>query len=159
MRIDMKKIAIYAGTFDPITNGHVDMIQRAAVLFDEIIVAVATSERKKPLFSLEKRVAWCKESIKALANVRVLPLDGLTVDFAQSHQAHYLIRGIRGSADVDYEIAIANMNRALSQNSIETVFLFAQDKHRSVSATIVREIIALKGDVSVFVPACVLRDL
>lgn len=153
------KIAVYAGTFDPITKGHVDIIQRAAALFDEVIIAVATSERKKPLFSLEKRLQWCKDSIKTLQNVRVLPLDGLTVDFAVSHRAQYLIRGIRSAADVDYEIEIASMNRELSKNTVETIFLSSQDAYRSISATIVREIITLKGDVSAFVPECVAREL
>lgn len=155
----MKRTAVYAGTFDPITNGHVDIIQRAAAIFDEVIIAVASSTRKSPLFDAKKRLHWCEESVKALQNVRVLPLDGLTVDFAKYHHAHYLIRGIRGAADVDYEIEIANMNRELSKNTIETVFLASQDMHRSISATMVREIIALQGDVSAFVPACVARDL
>ncbi len=154
----MKKIAIYPGTFDPITNGHVDIIQRAAALFDEVIVAVATSARKSPLFDEKKRLHWCEESVKTLQNVRVFPMEGLTVDFAKFHHAYYLIRGIRSNADVDYEIEIANMNRELSKNTVETVFLSSQDQYRSISATIVREIMALKGDVSAFVPACVLRD-
>ncbi len=153
----MKKTAIYAGTFDPITNGHVDIIQRAAALFDEVIIAVATSTRKSPVFDAKKRLHWCEESVKALPNVRVLPMEGLTVDFAKSHHAQYLIRGIRAAADVDYEIEIANMNRELSKNTLETVFLSSQDIYRSISATMVREIIALKGDVSSFVPACVVR--
>ena len=151
----MKRIAIYPGTFDPITKGHVDLIKRAAHLFDEVIVGVATSERKKPLFSDEKRLSWCKDSVCEFSNVRVEALNNLTVDFAKQHQAKYIIRGIRTADDVDYELSIASMNLALSHDEVETVFLSARDEYRFVSATMVREIIALKGDVSAFVPDCV----
>lgn len=153
----MKKTALYAGTFDPITNGHVDIVERAANLFDEVIVGVAISARKSPLFDFQTRLRWCEESAKHLKNVRVLSLEGLTVDFAQSHHVNYLVRGIRNNNDVDYEIELANMNRALSKNTIETVFLSSQDCHRSISATMVREIMALHGDVSEFVPECVIK--
>lgn len=151
----MKRIAVYAGTFDPVTKGHVDIITRAAGLFDEVLIAVATSARKMPMFDLKQRIQWCEESVKQLGNVRALPLDGLTVAFAKAHGAQYLVRGIRSSADVDYEVEIANMNRQLSGGLIETVFLTSQDQYRSISATIVREIISLKGDVGAFVPECV----
>src|SRR3990167_10611342 len=119
----MKRIAIYPGTFDPITKGHVDLIKRAAHLFDEVIVGVATSERKKPLFSDEKRLSWCKDSVCEFSNVRVEALNNLTVDFAKQHQAKYIIRGIRTADDVDYELSIASMNLALSHDEVETVFL------------------------------------
>lgn len=150
-----KKIAIYPGTFDPITKGHVDIIERASHLFDEIIIGVAVSARKKPLFSDEKRIQWCVESLQALKNVRVELLDNLTVDFAKQHSAKYIIRGIRTADDVDYELSIASMNSVLSDHAIETIFLSARNEYRFVSATMVREIIALKGDVSAFVPGCV----
>lgn len=155
----IQKIAIYPGTFDPITKGHVNLIERAAHLFDEIIIGVAVSLRKTPLFDLEKRMRWCENSLKQCANVRVFSIDHLTADFAKSYQAQYLLRGIRTADDVDYELSIASMNRVLSKNQLETVFLSSLDEYRFISATIVREIISLKGDVSAFVPECVLRDL
>lgn len=151
----MKKIAVYPGSFDPITKGHVDIIERAAKLFDEIIVGVATSDRKKPLFSAEQRCQWCVESLGHLTNVRVFLMKGLSVDFAKSHHANFFLRGIRTAEDIDYELSIAHMNHQLSAHHIETVFFPANNEYRFVSATMVREIIALKGDVSAFVPACV----
>lgn len=153
----MKRIAIYPGTFDPITNGHVDMIMRASHLFDEVIVGVATSDRKKPFFSDEERLLFCREALRAFANVTVDVLKGLTVDFAKAHQAHYIVRGIRTSDDVNYELSIASMNRALSQNTIETIFLAASDQYRFISSTMVREIMVVGGDVSAFVPEVVVR--
>ena len=155
----MKRIAIYPGTFDPITKGHVDIIERASTLFDEMIIAVAVSDRKKPFFSDEKRVFFCQESVKHLANVRVELLKNLTVDFAKTYQAKYIVRGIRTSDDVNYELSIASMNTVLSSNKIETVFLSARDEYRFISATMVREIIALNEDASAFVPACIVRHL
>lgn len=154
-----KKIAIYPGTFDPITKGHVDVIQRAARLFDDIIVGVAVSERKNTLFSFEKRLFFCKTSLQHIHHVSVLALSGLLVDFAKTHQANYIVRGIRTAEDVTYELANANMNRRLSKQELETIFLPASDESVYVSATLVREIIQLQGDVSAFVPACVVNDL
>ena len=149
------KIAIYAGTFDPITNGHLDIISRAAKLFDQVIVGVAVSEQKKPYFSEEKRLTWCRDSIKPFSNVRVELLKGLTVDFAKNHQAQYLVRGIRTVDDMDYELSVASMNAALSKDTLETVFLSSSTSHRFISSTMIREIMMLKGDVSQFVPECV----
>lgn len=154
-----KKIAIYPGTFDPITKGHVDVIQRAARLFDDIIVGVAVSERKNTLFSLEKRLHFCKTSLQHINHVNVLVLPGLLVDFAKTHQANYIVRGIRTAEDVTYELANASMNRRLSKQALETIFLPASDESVYVSAILVREIIQLQGDVSAFVPACVVNDL
>ena len=155
----MKRIAIYPGTFDPITKGHVDIIERASRLFDEMIIAVAVSDRKKPFFSDEKRVFFCQESVKHLSNVRVELLKNLTVDFAKAQQANYIVRGIRTSDDVNYELSIASMNGLLSAHKIETVFLSARDEYRFMSATMVREIIALHGDVAPFVPNDILNYL
>ncbi|MCX7120250.1 MAG: pantetheine-phosphate adenylyltransferase [Gammaproteobacteria bacterium] len=151
----MKRIAIYPGTFDPITLGHVDIIKRAAHLFDEVIIAVATSARKKPLFPAEKRLQWCASSVAEFSNVRVFSMESLLTEFAHVHQAHYIVRGIRTAEDVDYELSMAHMNQQLSATELQTIFFPADNEHRFVSATMVREIMALNGDVSAFVPECV----
>lgn len=152
-------IAIYPGTFDPITKGHVDIITRAADLFDEVIVAIGTNHTKKHLFDTQKRMQWCIASLKNISNVRVDVMENLTADFAMSHNAHYLVRGIRTADDVNYELSIASANRQLSDNQLETIFFAARDEYRSLSSTIVREIIVMKGDVSAFVPACVSHEI
>lgn len=153
----MKKVAIYPGTFDPLTRGHVDLIQRAARLFDEVVVAVATSERKTPMFDAPTRLRFCVESLVKVRGVRVALLDGLLVEFARMHQADFVVRGMRTADDVTYELANASMNRQLSKDALETIFLPANDAYIHVSATMVREIIALGGDVSLFVPEQVLK--
>ncbi|OGT36620.1 MAG: pantetheine-phosphate adenylyltransferase [Gammaproteobacteria bacterium RIFCSPHIGHO2_12_FULL_38_14] len=151
----LKRIAVYAGTFDPITNGHCDIISRAAKLFDEVIIGVAASEHKKPYFSAEKRLCWCQESTCTFSNVHAELFANLTVEFAHACHAQYLVRGIRTVDDMDYELSIASMNAALSKDSLETVFLSSSAAYRFISSTMIREIMALKGDVSAFVPACV----
>ncbi len=155
----MNRVAIYPGTFDPITKGHVDIIQRASELFDEVIVGVADSTRKNPLFPAEKRVQWCIDSVAAFQNVQVFLLDGMLVDFAKSHHAEYVVRGFRTSEDVSYELSLASMNRQLSDEKCETIFLPARDIYMHISATMVREIIGLKGDVSAFVPENVALEI
>ncbi len=149
---------IYAGTFDPITNGHLDQIQRAAKLFEHIIIAVAKNPSKHPLFDLTKRVELVNKSTAHLNNITVIGFSGLLVDLAKEQQAQALIRGIRNANDVEYEIQLAQLNNKLSEN-LETIFLPPAIEWRYLSSTQVRDIHLHKGDVSAFVPDCVSQAL
>ena len=146
----MKKI-VYPGTFDPITNGHIDLLERASKLFDKIILAVATSTRKNPLFDVDERVQLAKNAIKHLGNVDVRPLDYLLVNFVRDCSADAVLRGLRAVSDFEYEFQLANMNRALSPE-VESVFLTPAEQFAYISSSLVREISSLNGDVSKFVP-------
>lgn len=146
----MKK-AVYPGSFDPPTLGHVDILRRAAGLFDEVIVAVGANTAKKPMFSLEERVAMLKEIVAELPNVQVLPFDGLLVNFATQHDASAVIRGLRAVSDFENEFQMALANRTLAPN-LETVFLMTSAEVMFVSSSIVKEIASLGGDVSGLVP-------
>ena len=146
----MKKI-VYPGTFDPITNGHIDLLERASKLFDKIILAVATSTRKNPLFDVDERVQLAKNAIKHLGNVDVRPLDYLLVNFVKDCSADAVLRGLRAVSDFEYEFQLANMNRALSPE-VESVFLTPAEQFAYISSSLVREISSLNGDVSKFVP-------
>lgn len=150
----MQKKVIYAGTFDPITHGHLDIIQRAASLFDRLIVAVAHNPSKNPLLSLPQRVELVQKSTAHLTNVEVLGFSGLLADFAREQGAVSLIRGIRGSDDIDYEIQLAQLNHKLS-GSLETLFFPPAVQWRYLSSTMVREIFRHNGDITPFVPAAV----
>ncbi len=154
----MPKIVIYPGTFDPITNGHVDLIERAGKLFDKIIVAVAMSEGKSPLFDVDKRVSIVEEVVAPMKNIEVIGFKGLLVDFAKEHNANALLRGLRAVSDFEYEFQLANMNRRLSPN-LESLFLTPAEQFSFISSTLVREIATLNGDVSQFVPEAVQRAL
>lgn len=154
----MSYTVIYAGTFDPITNGHLDIIERAAKLFGTVIVAIAKNPSKQPLFSLEERTALVKQSCTHLPNVQAVGFSGLLADFAKQHQAKALVRGIRGSDDIEYEIQLAQLNDKLS-GQLETVFLPPSVTWRYLSSTMVREIYRHQGDVAQFVPDVVLRAL
>lgn len=143
-------IAVYPGTFDPITLGHQDLIRRAAGLFGTVIVAVAAAHHKKTLFTLEERLETVCEVVKAHANVRVEPFTGLVRDFAVSHGARAMLRGVRSVTDFDFENQLAGMNRALAPD-VDTVFLTPDSRFQYISSTLVREIATLKGDVAQFV--------
>ncbi len=151
----MAKRIIYPGTFDPVTNGHVDLIERAARLFDHVIVAVAASEKKKPLFSLEERVSLAQAATAHLANVEVIGFNKLLSFFVEDMQAHTVLRGLRAVSDFEYEFQLANMNRQLNHD-LETVFLTPSEHLSYISSSLVREIALLGGDVTQFVPAPVL---
>ena len=142
--------AVYPGTFDPITNGHEDLIQRASRLFDEVIVAVAHSQAKRPFFSLEERVALAREVLGTYKNVKVLGFSGLLSEFVKEHECSVILRGLRAVSDFEYEFQLAGMNRRLAPG-VETLFLTPSDKYLFLSATIVREIAVLGGDISAFV--------
>ena len=142
--------AIYPGTFDPVTNGHTDLITRGGKLFDQVIVGVAASPSKKPLFSLEQRVEFIEQITQHLPNVTVVGFSGLLVDFAKFHQATVLIRGLRAVSDFEYEFQLANMNRRLSPD-LESVFLTPAEENSFISSSLVKEVALHNGDVSQFV--------
>ena len=144
-------VVIYPGTFDPLTNGHVDLVQRAARLFDRVIVSIAFSAKKTPLFSLEERVHLCREVLTGLGNVEVTGFDNLLTDFVRSQGARCVLRGLRAVADFEYEFQLANMNRAMWPE-FESVFLTPSEHLSFISSSLVREIASLHGDVSPFVP-------
>ena len=153
-----KRIAVYSGTFDPVTLGHLDVVQRAARLFDQLVIAVAVAHHKKTLFSLEARVSLVQAATKNIANVAVLPFDGLIMDFCKTQNASAVVRGIRNLTDFDYETQMAAMNRKLLPQ-VETVFLLPDASLACISSTLVREISKLGGDVSQMVGADVLAAL
>ena len=151
-------IALYPGTFDPITLGHQDLIRRAACLFGTVVVAVAAAHHKKTLLELEERLALVRAVVQPYVNVRVESFTGLVVDFAAAQGAAVMLRGVRSVTDLDYEAQLAGMNRALAP-AIDTVFLTPDARFQHISSTLVREIATLQGDVSQFVAPPVLRSL
>ena len=149
-------IALYPGTFDPITLGHEDIVRRAARMFDQVVVAVASAHHKKTMFTLEERLSLTREALKDCTNVQVKTFDGLVIDFAASLGATTMVRGIRSMTDFDYEFQLAGMNRRLAPK-IDTVFLNTLDVYQCISSTLVREVNSLGGDVTQFVSPSVLR--
>ena len=144
-------IAIYPGSFDPITNGHLDLVERSTRLVDRLVIAILSNEQKPALFSVEERVAMAQEVVSGIPNVEVTSFNGLLVDFAAERGATLIIRGIRAVSDYEYELQMALMNRRL-RPSIETVFLMAGEAHSFVSSRLVKEVIRLGGNISGFVP-------
>lgn len=153
-----KKVALYPGTFDPITNGHIDLVQRAAKLFDSVIVAIASSSKKNPKFTLEKRIELAEKVLSDCPNVSVKGFDVLLIDFAHQQNATVLIRGLRAVSDFEYEFQLASMNRNLAPD-LESVFLMPADEYSFISSSLVKEVAALGGDVSKFVHPLVYEAL
>ncbi|CAN1497688.1 CoaD Phosphopantetheine adenylyltransferase [Burkholderiaceae bacterium] len=147
-------IALYPGTFDPITLGHEDIVRRAAAMFDEVVIAVARAHHKKTMFSLDQRVDMTRQALADCPNVRVETFEGLVIEFAQAIGARTMVRGIRSMTDFDYEFQLAGMNRRLAPG-IDSVFLNTLDVHQCISSTLVREIATLGGDVAQFVSPAV----
>lgn len=150
--------AIYPGTFDPITNGHLDIVSRAASLFDKVIMAVAASPSKSPLFTLDERIKLAKIVTTHLPNVKVMGFSNLMADFAKQQNATILIRGIRGCSDFEYESQLAKMNRHL-KNDLESVFLIPSEKWSFISSTLIKEVVRHGGDTSVFLHNAVMQAL
>jgi len=150
--------AVYPGTFDPITNGHMDVIRRALRLFDKVIVAIATSKSKAPWFTLEERVSMAEIALEHNPNVLVTGFDNLLVDFCQQHEATVILRGLRAVSDFEYELQLAGMNRHLNQN-IETLFLPTTENHAYISSSLVKEVAKLNGNITDFVPSNVKAEL
>ncbi|HAV22180.1 MAG: pantetheine-phosphate adenylyltransferase [Ignavibacteria bacterium GWA2_55_11] len=152
------KIAVYPGTFDPITNGHLDILDRAVKLFDKVVISVARNSSKSPLFTDDERLALLQKAVRQHANVEIDSFQGLLVDYARAKKATAIVRGLRVISDFEYEFQMALTNRRLHEE-VETVFLMPNEKYTYLSSSIVREIARLGGDVSDFVPKVVLEAL
>lgn len=150
----MNITAIYPGTFDPITKGHVDLVERAVKMFGRVVVAVAENRNKAPLFSLDERVDMARESLRGMSTVEVLGFDTLLVEFARATGSHVILRGLRAVSDFEFEFQLAGMNRHLGPE-IETVFMTPSERYAFISSSLIREISKLGGDVSAFVPEAV----
>ena len=150
------KIAVFPGSFDPITLGHLDIIERAVPLFDKLIIAIGQNSQKKYMFSLEKKMEFIKKSVAHFPNVEVDSCEGLTIDYCRSKNVNFIIRGLRNPADFEFEKAIAQTNRLLThENKIETIFLLTSAGKSYISSSIVREIISFNGDYTLMVPDAV----
>ena len=154
----MKKKAIYPGTFDPVTYGHIDIIQRSAEMVDELIVGVLTNKGKSPLFTPDERVEMLKDAVKDIPNVKVLAFDGLLIEFAKKQKAPIIIRGLRAVTDFEYELQMSQTNRVLNPK-VDTIFLTTSLKWAYLSSSTVKEVAAFGGDISKFVPKKVARKV
>ncbi len=147
----MKTIAIYPGSFDPITNGHVDLIRRASKLFDEVVVGITQNSKKSAFLDVDQRIDIAITSLKDIKNVSVISFDTLLVDFAQAQNAQIILRGLRAVSDFEYEFQLSSMNKHLNSN-IETLFMTPAEQYANISSSLVKEILLLGGDISNFVP-------
>ncbi|GMR03291.1 MAG: pantetheine-phosphate adenylyltransferase [Thermodesulfovibrionia bacterium] len=154
----MSKIAIYPGTFDPITNGHIDLIQRTLKIFDEAIIAVASSQKKQPLFTVDERIELIKQSVKELKGARAEAFDSLLVDYAKSRKSIAIIRGLRAVSDFEYELQMALMNRRLNAD-IEIVFMMPSEEYTFLTSTMIKEVASFGGAVKGLVPDAVEKAL
>ena len=154
----MTKKALYPGTFDPITNGHLDIIKRATTIFDEVIIAVANSDKKNPMFDIKKRVDMAKIATKDIKNVTVISFDNLVVDCAKNLDVRFLIRGLRAVSDFEYELQMGYANSSLSPD-IETIYLMPSLQNAFISSSIVRTILEYNGDISHLVSSSILKEL
>jgi len=152
------KRAIYPGTFDPITNGHVDIIQRASEMFDEIIVAVAENKAKKPMFTVNERVTMAEKATKSISNVKVISFHSLLVDLSDELDANIIVRGIRAVSDFEYEFQMGYANASLKKE-LETIFLMPSLEYAFISSSIVRSILPFNGKIEHLVPHCILADI
>lgn len=150
----MKKIAIYPGSFDPITNGHIDLIKRAAKLFDVVIIGITQNNKKPAFLNIDDRISIADTILKSIENVKVLGFDTLLVDFAKTQNAQVILRGLRAVSDFEYEFQLSGMNKHLNPN-IETLFMTPAEQYANISSSLVREILLLGGDISAFVPKSV----
>ena len=152
------KTIVYPGTFDPITNGHIDLVERAARLFDKVVIGIASSQRKSPLFSIDERIQLASGALAHVPNIEIRGFDYLLVNFVNDCGADAIMRGLRAVSDFEYEFQLANMNRALSPE-VESIFLTPAERFSYISSSLVREISSLDGDVSKFVPTNVVEAL
>jgi pantetheine-phosphate adenylyltransferase len=153
-----RKTAVYPGTFDPITNGHVDILSRSLALFDEVIVAIAVNPRKAPLFTVDERVGFIRDSVGGDPRVRCDTFEGLLVDYCRRKQAAFVVRGLRALADFEYEFQFAHMNRRLAPG-VDSVFFMTDERHHYVSSSLIKEVASLGGDIAGLVPASVAQAL
>ncbi|HUX84825.1 MAG TPA: pantetheine-phosphate adenylyltransferase [Chitinophagaceae bacterium] len=154
----MPRTCLFPGTFDPVTNGHIDIIERALDLFDELVIGVGVNASKSTMFPVEQRVAWFKSIFKDEPKIKVYSYSGLTVDFCNKLDAKFILRGIRYVSDFEYEKSIADMNRELD-HGVETVFLTCSPKYSTIASTLVRDVIRNGGNATQFLPAPVLEDI
>lgn len=150
--------AIFAGSFDPITNGHIDIIERASKLFDKLIIGILINPNKKTMFTISERIELIKKSTEHIENIEVISFEGLLVDYCRKNEVSVLVRGIRSTADVEYELQMAHMNKELA-NEIETIILPTSTKYSYISSSLIKEVLSFDADIENLVPKCVLDEL